>query len=34
MTKIRKICVELIREIKKLDNHINRSENWVFLQPR
>jgi len=34
MTKIRKGCVGLIREIKKLDVHTDGSGNWVFLQPR
>jgi len=34
MTKIRKGCVGLVREIKKLDVHTDRSGNRVFLQPR
>jgi hypothetical protein len=31
MTKIRKGCVGLIREIKKPDDHTDRSGSWVFL---
>ncbi len=34
MTKIRKVSVGLIREIKKQDVHTDRSGNRVFLQPR
>jgi len=34
MTKIRKGCVGLVREIKKLDVHTDGPGNRVFLQPR
>jgi len=34
MTKIRRGCAGLIRAIKKLDVHTDRSGNWAFLQPR
>lgn len=34
MNNIRKGCVELGREIQKLDVYSDHSRNWVFLQPR